>query len=56
MKNYTHAKLNLRAELIACIMKDGENRYGGKGNATVSSPNFRTNAGIRANRLVNGKA
>ena len=55
MKNYTHQKLNLRAELISCIMKDGEKSYGGKNNATVKNPLFRINAGIRANRLVNGK-
>ena len=55
MKHYSHEKLNLRAELINALMKDGEQRYGGKNNATVKSPYFRTNMGILANKLVNNK-
>lgn len=49
-----HAKINLRNSLFESIMLDGEQRYGGAGNATVSNPAFKTAARIKANRLVNG--
>lgn len=55
MKNYNHQKINLRAELINALIKDGEQRYGGKNNATVKSPYFRINIGLLANKLVNNK-
>ena len=55
MKHYSHQKLNLRVELINALMKKAEERYGGKNNATVKSPYFRTNMGLLANKLVNNK-
>lgn len=55
MKHYSHQKLNLKVDLINALMKDGEQRYGGKNNATVKSPYFRINIGLLANKLVNNK-
>jgi len=50
-----HHRINLRAELVNSIIENGIRCYGGPNNATVSNPNFRLNAGIRANRLVHGR-
>lgn len=55
MKHYSHQKLNLKVDLINALMKDGEQRYGGKNNATVKNPYFRINIGLFANKLVNNK-
>lgn len=55
MKNYNHQKLNLKVNLINALIKDAEQRYGGKNNTTVKSPYFRINIGLLANKLVNNK-
>ena len=57
MKNAVriHNTINLRAMLIDLIMKDVEHSFGGKGNATVTHPLTRINAGLQANKLVHAK-
>lgn len=55
MKHYSHQKLNLKVDLINALIKDAEQRYGGKNNTTVKSPYFRINIGLLANKLVNNK-
>lgn len=52
--SYTHYRINMRVALVNAIITNGEQAYGGKGNATVSQKWFKHNAKIRANYLVVG--
>lgn len=49
-----NARINVRALLQQSIIQDGVNRFGGEGNATVSSENFKVFVAMKSNYLVHG--